>query len=119
MDHDFAFSFNHHRQFVEVYLWDVHPNTFAKWRGGRWGYWHPIRDHDRKGKFGELHFVKGRLRMDTIVHELDHIRTDWMWCRGFTITRINEERMAKFIDELTRRFLRELRKKEPKLRATL
>jgi hypothetical protein len=113
MEHDFTIYFSKRRQFCEVFLWNVHPTTFYDWGGGRWGYYHPVRDNDRNGKFGELHFVKGRLRFDTIVHELDHLRTDYMWSRGFTITRFNEERMAKFLDELTRKFLRELRKKEP------
>jgi hypothetical protein len=113
MDYDFWFSFNRYRQFVEVYLWDVHPTTFDNWGGGRWGYWHPVRENVRRGKFGELHFVKSRLRFDTVVHEIDHLRTDWMWCRGETITRKNEERMATILDEIVRRFVRELRKKEP------
>lgn len=67
------------------------------------------------GHFGELHFVKRRLRFDGIVHELDHLRTEWMWARGETITRKNEEKMASFLDELCRKFIRELKKKEPNI----
>jgi len=26
------------KQWVNVYLWDVHPTTFEGWGGGRWGY---------------------------------------------------------------------------------
>ena len=115
MEYDFTIRFNKGRQFVEVYLWAVHPDTFAKWKGGRWGYWTPIRTSDRKEKFGELHFVRSRLRFDTIVHEIDHFRTDYMWCRGDTITRKNEEKYATFLDEITRKFLRELRKIEPSI----
>lgn len=116
MPHDFVVHFNKRRQFFEVYLWAVHPDTFANWGGGRWGYWQNVRESDRTGKFGEVHFVKGRLRFDTIVHELDHIRTDWMWSRGETITRKNEERYAKFLDEIAGRFIRELRKIEPRIK---
>ena len=116
MESDFVVRFNRKKQFFEVYLWEVHPTTFKNWGGGRWGYWDDTRENDRAGKFGEMHFVKGRLRYDTIVHEIDHLRTDYMWCRGFTITRTNEERMAKLLDELVRKFIRELRKKEPRIK---
>jgi hypothetical protein len=116
MECDFLVRFNKGRQFFEVYLWDVHPTTFAAWGGGRWGYWTGTRTNDRLGKFGEVHFVKNRLRFDTIVHELDHVRTDWMWSRGETITRRNEERYACFLDEIVRKFVRELRKREPKIK---
>lgn len=33
-----------------------------------------------------------------------------MWVNGITITRKNEERMAIFLDELTRNFMREIKK---------
>lgn len=114
--YDFKVYFNRRRQFFEVYLHKVHSRTFYRWGGGRWGYWSNVRDNSRRGKFGEVHFVKSRLRFDTIVHELDHVRTDWMWSRGETITRKNEERYATFLDEITRRFIRELRKVEPKVK---
>src|SRR5512139_1800110 len=116
MEPNFIVHFNRGKQFFEAYLWEVHPTTFERWGGGRWGYWHDLRENDKVGKFGEMHFVKGRLRIDTIIHELDHLRTDWMWSRGFTITRNNEERMATFLDELTRRFVRELKKNEPRIK---
>ena len=116
MDYYFRLYFNRRKQFAEVFLWEVHPNTFANWGGGRWGYWQPVQDRTKYGKFGELHFVKSRIRIDVIVHELDHLRTDYMWSIGETITRRNEEKYAKFLDELVRRFVRELRKAEPKVR---
>ncbi len=116
MEYDFRLRFNKNRQFVEVYLWAVHPNTFSKWKGGRWGYWTPIRDSDREGKFGEIHFVRSRLRFDTIIHELEHFRIDYIWSRGDAITRKNEEKYTTFLDEVTRKFLRELRKIQPGIR---
>lgn len=110
MKHDFIFYFYRKKQWCRVYLWDVHPNTFANWNSGRWGYFEQFWEHPKRGLFGELHFVKSRLRIDTIVHELDHLRTEWMWANGITITRKNEERMATLLDELVRNFLRELKK---------
>lgn len=115
--YDFKVYFNRKRQFFEVYLHSVHPNTFANWGGGRWGYWNnETRSNERLGKFGELHFVKSRVRHDAIAHELFHVLVDWMWSRGETITRKNEERYATFLDEITRRFIRELRKIEPRVK---
>src|SRR3972149_6893889 len=114
MDYDFKFDFNKRKQYCEVYLWDVHPTTVARWQAGRWGYFLPTWENANKDKFGELHFVKGRLRFDTIVHELEHLRVEWIWSHGETITRKNEEKYTSFLDELTRRFIRELRKAEPR-----
>jgi len=116
MEHDFKVHFNRRRQYFEVYLHNVHPRTFKRRGGGVWAYWDNVRDSPRRGKFGEVHFVRSRLRFDTIVHELDHIRTDWMWSRGETITRKNEERYATFLDEIVRRFIRELRRIDPKVK---
>lgn len=113
MEHNFIFRFNKNRQFVKVFLWDVHPNTFENWGGGRWSYFQPTYHDAKEGEFGELHFVRGRLRIDTIVHELDHIRTEWMWANGETITRKNEEKYASLLDEITRKFRKALEKSEP------
>lgn len=99
-------------QWVDVYVHDVHPTTFANWKAGYWGYFQATWQNPKRGLFGSLHFVKPRLRMDTIVHELDHVRTEWMLANGTTITRGTEERMASFLDELVRNFLRELKKAE-------
>ena len=98
---------------VPVYLWDVHPNTFENWGNGRWGCFIPTPDLDM---FGELHFVKSRLRFDLVDHELFHVFVETIWSHGETITRRNEESMADFKDYLTRIFLRELRKAEPKIK---
>lgn len=116
MNHDFKIRFNHNRQWATVYLHNVHPNTFYRKGGGRWGWFAPAWTNPKVGLFGELHFVKRRLRFDGIVHELDHLRTAWMWARGETITRKNEERYATLLDELCRKFIRELRKIEPDIK---
>lgn len=98
---------------IKVFLHEVHPTTFARWKNGYWGY---FILSEEEGYFGELHFVKSRLRFDTIVHEIDHARTELMWSNGFTITRKNEESMATLLDQMVRNFLRELRKIEPKVK---
>ena len=115
MQSDFTFRFNRNKQWVCVFLHDVHPTTFASWGAGRWAYFQ-ASPTPKYGLFGELHFVKSRLRMDTIVHELYHVHAEWMWSHGETLTRKNEERMAKFMDEITRKFLRELKKVEPRIK---
>lgn len=114
MEPDFILKFNEKKQYVEVFLHEVHPNTFQRKKGGRWGYFLATWTNPKCGKFGEIHFVRSRLRLDVIVHELDHVRTEWMWENGFTITRRTEERMASFLDGLVWRFLRELKKIDPK-----
>lgn len=114
---EFLIYFNRKKQFVKVFLWDVHPNTFQNWDAGRWGYFLATYENPKKGLFGEVHFVDSasrKLREDTVVHELDHLRTEWMWANGETITRKNEERMTEFLDQLVGRFYREYRKLKKK-----
>lgn len=113
---DFVLYLKSKRQWIEVYLWGVHPTTFARWDAGRWGYFLATWEKPRIGKFGELHFVENRLRHDTVVHELFHVLVETMWSNGETITRRNEEKYAKILDELDRKFLRELKKIRPKIR---
>lgn len=100
---------------IDVYLYDVHPNTFASWRAGRWAYWQP-EDPCRSGLFGSLHFIRSRLRLDTISHELDHVRQEWLWANRSAWTGKNEEAIVEVKDRLLWRFLRELAKIEPKTR---
>ena len=107
---NFKFYFNKRKQWSIVYLHDVHPTTFASWKSGYWAYFQASYDNPRSGMFGELHFVKSRLRYDVVNHELFHLLTEWVWSGGDTITRRNEEKYASFFDEITRRFIRELRK---------
>jgi len=109
-DYDFRFYFNRRKQYCEVSLWDVHPDTFAKWGAGRWAYFQASYDDPRKGYFGELHFVKSRLRYDVVNHELFHLFTEWIWAGGETVTRVNEEKCAIFFDNITNSFIHGLRK---------
>lgn len=113
MECNFVFHFNKKRQWVEVYLWDVHPNTFERWGGGRWCYFHPTWEDARSGKFGELHFVKKRFRYDGVHHELLHMWIEWFWEGGETVTRKNEERLVTIADEIARNFRKALEKAEP------
>jgi len=106
----FKIIFNKNRQFLDVYLWEVHPTTFSNWGAGRWGYFIPKWENSKVGFFGEIHLVKSRVREDLVVHELFHVMVEWMWANGITVTRSNEERMAEFLDELVRKFYREYRK---------
>lgn len=104
MSETFRVFFNRNRQFFDVYLWDVHPTTFSNWKGGRWGYFVYSDEHPRKGKFGEIHLVKRRVRPDLVSHELDHLRMRWCFEKWIIITPRNEEWFCRFGDELTRKF---------------
>jgi hypothetical protein len=108
MSDSFRVFFNHNRQFFEVYLHDVHPNTFSRKGGGRWGYF--IRtgsSNPRRGKFGEIHLVKSRVRHDSVSHELDHLRMKWLFSKWIIVTPNNEEWFCTIGDELTRKFWNE------------
>lgn len=109
---EFIIKFNKNRQWISVTLWDVHPNTFQNWGGGRWGYFIAKWDNPKIGFFGELHFVKSGIREDTVAHELFHVICEWMWSNRDSITGKNEEKYAEFLDELIRKFYKEYRKKE-------
>lgn len=106
----FLIYFNKKRQWITVYLESVSPETFNKRGGGRWGWFIAKWENPKIGEFGEVHLVKSRVREDLVVHELDHVRTEWMWANGFTITRNNEERMTEFLDHLVGQFYKEYRK---------
>ena len=117
MDGHYTVKFNRGRQWVEVYLEDVHPSTFHRRGGGRWGYFIPQWTHPRRGLFGEIHIVRSRLRHDVVAHELLHLWIEWLRARNVTINDRNEESLALLYDELTRRFWRTVG--EPKRRSTV
>lgn len=106
----FRIYFNRNRQWLDVFLYDVSPKTFKKRGGGNWGYFIAKWEHPRKGLLGEIHLVARRVRVDTVAHELDHARSEWMLSMGTTITRATEEKMACLMDELIRKFYREYNK---------
>lgn len=110
----FLLYFNRRRQFAKVYLWDAHPVTFYNWNETRWGYFLPTWKFIRSGEFGELHFVTSRLRVDTIYHELDHLRREWIWCARNEWTGRQEESLVCFMDKLYYEFIRQLSKIHPK-----
>jgi len=110
MEPAFKIYFNKNKQWLEIYLHDIHPNTFERKGGGRWGYFDRTWDNPRRGKFGEIHLVKSRVRDDLISHELLHAVFEWYFSRNLKITRRNEERICEFQDELVRKFYREYRK---------
>lgn len=106
----FRVYFNRHRQWVDVEIHSVHPNTFQNWGGGRWEYYQPNTERNHKGKFGEMHFVAERVRHDVVAHCLIHLYGDIMRSRGKIWTAKNEETVALQFDELTRHFWREYNK---------
>ncbi len=112
MEPTFRIYFNRRKQWLEVYIHDVTPETFQRRGGGRWGYFDRAWDNRRKGKFGELHLVKRQIREDLIPHELLHVVFEWYFCKNIKITRRNEERICEFQDELVRKFYKEYRKVE-------
>lgn len=112
---DFKIYFNKRRQWLDVTLWDVHPTTFARWGSGRWAYFLATWDNPKQGEFGELHMVKSGIRVDTLVHEIIHVLAEWTLANRDPLCPRNEERLATMCDEITRRFVRELRKSKIKL----
>jgi hypothetical protein len=110
MPQSFRLFWNRRKQWVDVYLHDVHPNTFAGWDAGRWAYYQPNDERGRCGKFGELHFVRIRVRADVVAHELIHLLADWLRSKGREINVYNEERIAMLFDGWTRSFWREWNK---------
>lgn len=93
-----------------MFLWDVHQTTFHSWGGGNWAYYEnsPTRNH--KGHFGDMHFVKSRVRVDVFDHEKMHLVGDILRSKNRVWTVYNEEWIAVLSDGLTRRFWREYKK---------
>lgn len=107
---NFIIRFNK-KQWITVTIWDVHPETFKNWGGGRWAYFEAGWTNYKEGFFGELHLVKSGIREDTVAHEMFHVLCEVIYARRDAITSRNEERYASLLDELTRKFWREYRKK--------
>jgi hypothetical protein len=106
----FRIKFNRNKQWIDVNVWDVHPNTFQNWGGGRWAYFEQGYDSPREGKFGELHVVESGIREDTVAHEMVHVVWERFVAVDLKFIRRNEERFATYVDELVRKFYREYRK---------
>lgn len=107
----FRVGFRKNVQFFNVYLYDTTPKTFERHGGGRWGYFVPRWEHPKRGWFGDIHLVKSRVRTDLVIHELDHLRLEWIFANEVTLSTRNEEWFCKFGDELVRNFYREYEKK--------
>lgn len=112
MPDEFKIYFNRRKQWIKVFLWDVHPSTFANWNQTRWGYFLATWQNPKSGEFGEVHFVKSKLpnHEDTVAHEMFHAVCEWMWANRTALTSNNEERMAMLLDRLVGSFYREYRK---------
>lgn len=104
------FKWGKYSQWIDVFIWDVHPNTFQNWGGGRWGYFEAGYEDPRRGFFGELHFVESGMREDTVAHELLHALCAWLFAKWIIITPNNEEKITIKFDELVRKFYRGYRK---------
>jgi hypothetical protein len=111
--HDFRFYFNKRRQWVNVFLHKVTPRTFEKHGGGRWGYFLATWEEPDRGEFGELHFVKRRLRFDLVYHEIRHLCIEHFRANKKRITVQNEEESVSFEDKIAHAFRRGLKRKEP------
>lgn len=107
---EFLVYFNSKKQWISVYLHDVHPTTFANWKGGRWGFFVAKWSNPKSGLFGEIHLVKSRARVDLVAHELFHALCEWMWANREPISNRSEEMYASMMDELTRNFYKEYKK---------
>lgn len=107
----FKLFWNRRKQWVAVYLWDVHPDTFESWDAGRWAYY--LANSYRcktTGLFGDLHFVASRVRADVVAHELIHLLCDYLRNKDTAINVYNEERIAGLFDSWTRQFWKAYKK---------
>lgn len=107
---NFKIKFSKNKQWIDVTIWDVHPTTFDRWGGGRWAYFEPRWDNPREGILGELHLVESGIREDTVAHEMLHVVWERFVANDYKFIRQNEERFARYLDELVRKFYREYRK---------
>lgn len=109
----FRVFFRRKRYFYDVCIHDTHPSTFERKGGGRWGYFKASGEWPiRVGFVGEIHLVASRVRVDSVSHELDHLRCSFLRRNGIVLNTRNEEWYCKFGDELIRNFYREYRKLE-------
>jgi hypothetical protein len=67
-------------------------------------------ENPKQGEFGELHFVRSGIRADTLAHEMIHILAEWTLANRDPLCPKSEERLATMCDEITRKFVLELRK---------
>jgi hypothetical protein len=101
---EFLVYFNKRKQWIKIVIWDVHPNTFQNWGGGRWAYFDPKWVNPKLDLFGELHMVKSGIREDTVAHEMVHVVWERFVANGLEFSRRNEEKFATYVDELVRKF---------------
>jgi hypothetical protein len=104
---DFIVFFNHRRQWFDVSMEFVTPETFQRHDGGRWAYFNPNHQHPRRGYFGDIHFVASRVRADVVSHELLHLLFEWINCKNGGLSSRNEEKWCLQYDELVRHFWKE------------
>lgn len=103
----FIFYFNRKSQWCEVYLEEVHPNTFNRKNGSRWGYYESKTVREKMGVFGEIHLVSSRVRPDTVEHEIHHLWFDWMRESGRDLSGRTEEKSVRMYDEMMKHFWNE------------
>ena len=111
MQPDFQVYFHRKQQWLDVYIEDVTPETFARHDGGRWAYFSYTRPHTRTGLFGDLHFVKSRLRQDVVAHELLHVLLQLIESRNGALNERTEEHWCLQYDSLTRAFWKAYKRK--------
>lgn len=93
-----------------MFLHPVSHRTFAKEGGGHWGYFLATWESPSSGEFGELHFVRRRLRFDLVYHEIRHLCVEWFRANK---KELEEEEMISFEDKIAHAFRRGLKRKEP------
>jgi len=107
MEQSFTVYFRKRSQWFNVYLHETSHETFKRKGGGRWGYFIPRWENSKSGWFGDIHLVSSRVRVDSVSHELDHLRCEWLFANRIGLGTRNEEWFCKFGDELIRNFYRE------------
>ena len=100
MKPDFQAHFNDRKQWVDVYL---------EANCEDWGSFLATWKDKNFGVFGELRIYKPEIRLDTVVHEIIHIISEYASANEFPIEK-DEEGYANMADEIFREIETELKR---------
>ncbi len=102
----FSLNFNNRRQFIEIYLWES-PRKFYRRFGDCIGIYLDHRGRQvRRGKFGEIHLIVGKIDHELVAHELLHFMVDLVRARNGSITKRNEEKIVSEYGDVIKQFWR-------------
>jgi len=75
----------------------LHGRCDAQW------YWNNEGRRLSGKKFGDIHLVQGAIGSGLVAHELQHLTVSWIGFRNWNLE-IDNERIALFMEKITKRF---------------